>query len=149
MESTEIGTNAKIKTLENEVKMLRQRAEYAELKLEDFHNHHHQHSPSPESVGPPPPPPPPMPGMGMGCPPPPPPPPPSMNGASLNNSLQNAMGTLRRTRRPNSSDDSGSSTPPNGMSNVTSSPQIDDVISQIKKGIKLKPMDRTLSRKVG
>jgi hypothetical protein len=140
-ESLQIQTSAQIKALEEEVILLRVRAQEAEQKLEEM---------PAEPRGPPPPPPPPMPGL---CPPP--PPPPMMDG-SLNNSLKSAMGTLRRAS-PNSNANGSLSecnTPPNGLhdgspkSIVTQSPQIDDVVSQIKRGIRLKPTDRTLSRKV-
>lgn len=160
MESLEIETGAKLRSLEDEVRTLRKRAEDAEQRLEDCgssqSSRSHQSSPERGMLGTPPPPPPPMP---LGFSPPPPPPPPMMsmsmslnalNAGSLNNSLKSAMGTLRKTPTGsggNSSNGSnGGETPPNG--GVGGSPQIDDVISQLKKGIKLKPMDRTLSRKV-
>ncbi|ODM95280.1 Shootin-1 [Orchesella cincta] len=137
-ETAEIQHSAQLKALEEEIQSLRRRAEEAERKLEDC---------SFQSAPPPPPPPPPM---GLGAPPPPPPPPmmsgPTLGNGGLGTSLQAAMCTLRKPRIQLECD-----TPPNGSSDqkslVSATPQIDDIITQLKQGIKLRPTDKTLSRK--
>lgn len=143
----EIQTAAKLRSFEEEVKSWRRKAEEAERRLEM------EESSSCSDISrpsPPPPPPPPL----MGLPPPPPPPP---MPSSLSSSLKGAMATLRRTGSQQPGSESPS--PPNGEflngSNNksvvgTGSPQIDDVVNQIKRGIKLKPTGNgTLTRKVG
>ncbi|CAL8143150.1 unnamed protein product [Orchesella dallaii] len=140
-ETSEIQHSAQIKALEEEIQSLRRRTEEAERKLEDC---------SFQTVAPPPPPPPPP--MGVGAPPPPPLPPmmaaPNSGGGGLGSSLQAAMGSLRPRIQLETS------TPPNGSSDgqkslVSATPQIDDIITQLKQGIKLRPTDKnkTLPRK--
>ncbi|CAG7710006.1 unnamed protein product [Allacma fusca] len=129
-ETAKIKTEAAMKALEDEAKMLRERAEEAERKLEEL--------PVVETP-PPPPPPPPMPMLGLNAPPPPPLP------SSLNSSLSSQLKNLKKTTETNSCPDDTS--PDGSKSAMPSNPQIDDVVSQIKKGIKLRPMDKTLSRK--
>lgn len=143
-ETADMQHNAKIKALEEEILLLRQRAEEAELKLEDCP----QSCDDPAPAAPPPPPPPPPP-MGLAAPPPPPPPPSfALNGGGgLGNSLQAAMGGLKKGNRQTLD------TSPNGSIGgdknlVSAVPQIDDIVSQLKQGIKLRHIDRTVQRKV-
>lgn len=140
--------NAKVKALEEEVERLRLRADDAERKLEDCPSKNEEVVGAP--TPPPPPPPPPMAGLGPA--PPPPPPPPPMNlmnggGGGLGSSLQNGLSALKKSPRiengtPNGSCD-GQTKPM-----VSASPQIDDIVSQLKQGIKLRHIDRTIPRRV-
>lgn len=130
-EAKTIEAEARIKSLESTVEELKERLE--EEKLE-------RNQENPPCIPPPPPPPPPP----MMAPPPPPLP------QSLDSSIQSV--TLRRRKDPNSTasngTNNGNGTPDPKTIIPNSSAQIDDVVSQIKRGIKLRSTEKTLNRKV-
>jgi len=150
-ETSEIQQSAKMKALEEEIHSLRERAEEAERKLEDCSSSIiSSNDGSPGAPTPPPPPPPPP--MGCVAPPPPPPPPPMSlngmgNGAGLGSSLQAAMTSLKKGSRSNLETTPNGSCDGQSKNMLNGSPQIDDIVSQLKQGIKLRHIDRTMPRK--
>jgi len=150
-ETSEIQQSAKMKALEEEIHSLRERAEEAERKLEDCSSSIiSSNDGSPGAPTPPPPPPPPP--MGCVAPPPPPPPPPMSlngmgNGAGLGSSLQAAMTSLKKGSRSNLETTPNGSCDGQSKDMLNGSPQIDDIVSQLKQGIKLRHIDRTMPRK--
>jgi len=149
----------KIKSLEDQVDALKRRAETAERNLKCNPVQLSEHTPLSSGMPsmPPPPPPPMMGSSGFSAPPPPPPmmessgfsappPPPLPSVNALASSLNAAKNTLKRAPQQKEVGGDGEC---NGKPVVPVDPQFDNMISQIKKGIKLRPTEqRTAANKV-